>query len=216
MITETELTTLALVKDWLPVSTRNTSDDAQLSALISACSGDFLRATNRPDLLAADYTEVRQGDGGARMVLYHWPIAIVASLKVAGVTIAVSADKIASGWYIDEDIDPERVFNLYLNGYSFTDGAVVQIGYTAGYATTPPDIQQAVTDWVAYRYKQLPNLGITQSRSVEGESVQQTQLDAPATALAVIERYKRRLPSVSRRYDEAQPSAQSRNRWSGR
>lgn len=216
MIAETDLTTLALVKDWLPVSARNTSDDAQLSALISACSGDFLRATNRPDLLSATYSEVRQGDGGARMVLYHWPIGTVTSLKIDGATIANSTDKIAAGWYVDEDIDPERVYNLYLNGYSFTDGAAVQIGYMAGYATVPPDIQQAVTDWVTYRYKQEPNLGITQSRSVEGESIQQTQLDAPATALAVIERYKRRVPSVSRRYDEAQSAAQSRSRWGGR
>ena len=209
MIPETDLTTLESLKEWLPVPSTTTSDDATLSALISACSGDFLRATNRPDLLSATYNEVRQGDGGYRMVAYHWPIASIESLMIGSLAVPNSPDKIAAGFFVDEDIDPERVYNIYLNKFHFTDGAVVQINYTAGYVSVPPDIQQAVNDWVAFRYKQEPNLGQTESRSAEGESVEQSQVDAPANIRAVIERYMRRIPSVSRRYDEEQMRMQN-------
>jgi hypothetical protein len=199
-----DLTTLAAVKAFLALSTTNTADDTTITNLIQACSVDFQRAANRPDLIADDYTEVRQGDGGQRICLFHWPINTVAALTVGGVSIPVSADKIAPGFFFDQDIDPERSFNLYLIGQAFTDSATVKITYNAGYETAPFDISQAVAEWVAQRYKQRPTIGATQVRSVEGESVQQTEVAAPANTLACIERYKRRIPSVSRRYDEEQ------------
>jgi hypothetical protein len=199
-----DLTTLADVKAWIGGFGANTVDDAKLSALISACSADFERATKRPDLLTTSYTEVHQGDGASRITLFHWPITAVSALTIGGATVTASSDKILPGYYFDLDIDPERAFNLYLIGQSFTDGAPVKIQYSAGYAAVPADIKQAVNDWVAYRYKQNPNLGQTQSRSTEGESVQQTQDDAPKTALACIDRYARCIPSVNRRKDEAE------------
>jgi hypothetical protein len=201
---ETDLTTKDAVKAFLPVSATNTNDDTTITNLIKGCSADFLRATNRPDLLADDYTEVRQGDGGQRICLFHWPINTIATLTIAGVAIPVSANKIAPGYFFDQDIDPERSFNLYLIGQAFTDTAVVKIEYNAGYDDTPFDVSQAVAEWVAQRYKQRPNLGTVIQRGAEGESLQQTEAAAPANTQACIERYKRRIPSVSRRYDEEQ------------
>ncbi|MBS1803516.1 MAG: hypothetical protein JST28_09115 [Acidobacteria bacterium] len=201
---ETDLTTLAAVKAFLPIANTNSNDDATITALIKGCSADFLRATNRPDLLEADYIEVRQGDGGYRICLFHWPIGEITTLTVGGIVVPESADKIAPGYYFDNDIDPERSFNLYLVGQPFIDNAAVKIEYTAGYSSTPFDISQAVAEWVAQRYKQRPNLGTQIQRGAEGESLQQTEAAAPANTLACIERYKRRIPSVSRRYDEEQ------------
>jgi hypothetical protein len=199
-----DLTTLANVKQWAPIASTTTSDDSLISRLITACSNDFERATLRPDLLQDDYTEVHQGDGSTRMTLFHWPINEITTLTIGGTTVAASPDKIQPGYYVDEDIDPERVYQLYLIGQYFTDGAVVQIDYSAGYETAPEDIEQAVIDWVVYRYKGRPNAGATRRRSSEGEDVDVEQVDAPPTTLAVIDRYKRRLPSVNRRLDEAQ------------
>jgi uncharacterized phiE125 gp8 family phage protein len=210
-----DLTTLANVKLWLPINTSNTNDDATIGRLITAVSQDFMRATNRPDLLQADYTEVHQGDGSTRMIVFHWPINAIASLTVAGNALLASADKIAVGYYFDADIDPERIWNIYLNGYTFVDGAAVALDYTAGYVqpggtvetgeiALPEDIEQAVIDWCAYRYKNRPNVGVTARRTTEGESSQIEQLDAPPNVLQVIERYKRRIPSVDRRYEEQQ------------
>lgn len=198
----TDLTTLADLKPWIPIPLTTTSEDATLSRLITATSDDFMRATKRPDLLSQAYTEVHQGDGGTRMIAFHWPIASIAALQVGGVTIAASPDKIQPGYYVDEDIDPERVWNIYLIGSVFTDGAAIALDYTAGYAAPPLDIEQAVIDWIVYRYKGRPGVGVTQRRSAEGESVAVEQVDAPPNVLAVIERYARKYPGVNRRYDE--------------
>jgi hypothetical protein len=208
-----DLTTLDTLKQWLPVKSDIVTDDATLGRLITAVSQDFMRATKRPDLLQADYTEVRQGDGAQRLAVYHWPIVAVDLLKVATVAIPASADKIAVGYFFDQDIDPERIFNLYLIGSAFTDAAAVQIDYTAGYVqpgatptgdeiALPNDIEQAVLDWCGYRYKQRPNVGVTQRRSTEGEQTGLEIVDAPPNVLQVIERYARCIPSVNRRLDE--------------
>ena len=208
-----DLTTLATLKAWLPINMSTTTDDPTLERLITAVSMDFERATRRPDLLLADYAEVHQGDGSTRMIAFHWPVCSVDSLVVAGATIPVSSDKIAPGYYVDEDIDPERIWNIYLIGSCFTDGAAVQLDYGAGYVqpggtvdtgqfALPEDIEQAVLDWCAYRYKMRPNVGATARRSTEGESSQVELLDAPPNVLQVIERYTRKFPSIDRRGDE--------------
>jgi hypothetical protein len=199
---EGDLTNLLAVKQWLPIPASTVTDDALLAGLITSTSNDFLRATRRPDLLAATYAEVRQGDGASRLAMYHWPINSIASLTVASAAVQASADRVAAGYYVDEDIDPERAWTLYLAGSVFTDGAVIQIGYNAGYTTAPGDIVQAVIDWVVYRYKGRPNVTTTR-RSQEGGSVQVEQIDVPPNVKDVIARYERKVPGVDRRAEEA-------------
>jgi len=205
-----DLTQLATLKQWLPIASGTVTDDTLLARLVTAVSMDFGRAANRPDLLLASYTEVHQGDGSSRLVAFHRPIIAVTTLTVAGVTIGASADKVAAGYYFDADIDPERTWNLYLNGYVFVDGQPVKLSYSAGYVQPggtptgnqimlPGDIEQAVLDWCAYRYKNRPNIGVAARRSGQGESEHVETLDAPPGVLDVIERYKRALPSVERR-----------------
>ena len=46
-----DLTTLATLKQWLPIASGTTTDDATLAQLITGVSMDFQRATARPDLL---------------------------------------------------------------------------------------------------------------------------------------------------------------------
>jgi hypothetical protein len=210
----TDLTTLATLKLWLPINSTNTNDDATISRLITAVSGDFTHSADRPDLLKTSYTEVRQGDGSPQMVLYHWPITKITTLTVGATTIAASADKVAEGWYVDSDIDPERVWNLWLaGGLSFADGQVIKIAYSAGYVQPgqtpeggdiplPEDIEQAIIDWCTYRYNERPNISATARHSSDGDSVQAPLIDAPPNVLKVVERYKRTMPSLDRRQDE--------------
>jgi hypothetical protein len=54
------------------------------------------------------------------------------------VTISASADKVAAGYYVDQDIGPERAWQIYLNGYTFIDGAAGQVNYSAGYVQPAP------------------------------------------------------------------------------
>jgi hypothetical protein len=210
-----DLSLLATLKSWLPINSGTTTDDFTLSRLLTAVSQDFQRAVNRPDILQATYTEAHQADGSSRMIVFHWPIVAITSLTINGVTIPPSTDKIAVGYYIDQDIDSERIWHVYLNGYVFTDGAPVVITYEAGYVqpgamgpltpgqiALPSDVEQGVLDWCAHRYKNRPNVAAGSRRSTEGESIQPEQLDAPPNVLQVIERYKRSLPSHDRRNDE--------------
>jgi hypothetical protein len=64
------------------------------------------------------------------------------------------------------------------------------------------DIEQAVLDWCAYRYKERPNVAIAQRRTAQGQEEETPLLDAPPNVLQVIERYKRELPSLDRRAEE--------------
>lgn len=198
-----DLTTLENVHAWLPIPVTTTVEDPLLSRLITATSMDFQRATMRPDLLQATYTETRQGDGGYRMILRHWPITEVSTLSIAGVSVPASTDQIQPGYYFDTNLDPERCFELYLAQMTFSDGAPVVVKFTAGYATVPGDIEQAVIDWVVYRYKGRPNVGASQRKSMEGrglgDTVEVENIDAPLSTKAVIERYRRKIPSLDRR-----------------
>lgn len=207
-----DLTTLAKVKAWLPIVASTTSEDTLLSGLITSTSADFMRSIRRPDLLTATYTEIREGDGANRLLLRHWPITAVSLLTIGGVTINPSTDQIAPGWYLDVDIDPERLNQLYLAVYNFLDGATIVVEYAGGYSAVPADIEQAVIDWVVYRYKGRPNVGTVSRRSTEGEDVRVEALDAPTTTKAVIMRYCRELPSIDRRGDDRQQAITRINR----
>jgi hypothetical protein len=198
-----DLTTLEDVKSWLPIPSTTAAEDPLLQELITSVSADFLRAIERPDLLEEDYTEVRTGDGGTRLSLRHWPITDVTSLTVAGTAVAASADKMARGYYFDEDLDPERRTILYLaGGLAFTDAATVKLEYTAGYADAPEDVAQAVKEWVCARYKGRPNATAVARRSTEGADVRVDLSDAPETTKAVIARYKVCWPSQDKRTDD--------------
>jgi len=197
-----DLTDIAGVKAWLAIGT--SGSDAILTDLITSTSADFLRAIDRTDFLAADYTEVRDGDGGSRLVMRHWPINTIASITAGGVALAVSPDKVAGGYYFDADLDPERLNEIYLaGGDTFTDAAAVVVAYNAGYVDTPEDIVQAVIEWVAARYKGRPGAQIASQREAGGEHVTyDREAPMPPTTAAVAERYKRCWPSLDKRNDD--------------
>jgi hypothetical protein len=199
-----DLTTLDAVKLWLAIPSTQPQADDTLAGLITSTSADFMRATGRTDFLADDYAEIREGDGGQRLVMRHWPINTVgAPFKIGAATITESADQIAPGYYFDEDLDPERRNEIYLVGYSFTDGALISIPYNAGYETPPADVRQAVTEWVAARYKGRPGAQLNSQREAGGEHVTyDREAPMPPTTAAVAERYKRCWPSLDKRNDD--------------
>ena len=202
-----DLCQLADVKAWLAMGTNQTTDDNLLSRLITAVSYDFLREIARLDFTPAqDYTEVREGDGGDLMVLRHWPLNSVSSVTItipnaspATTSIPESTDDLMNG-LIDMDLDPERRWELYLDGYVFMDLAQITITYNAGYATVPQDAQQAAIEWVAYRYKTRQWIGQTSKHMAQGETVQTPESEIPPSVKRVIERY--------RRYDPLQTPAE--------
>jgi uncharacterized phiE125 gp8 family phage protein len=209
-----DLCILSDVKAWLNIGSAST-EDSLISRLITSMSVDFMNEIKRPDIYpSADYTETREGDGGNSMVLRHWPLTAITSITVNGVTVS------SGNYYIDMDLDPERRWEVFLtdaSGLVFTDTQAVVIAYAAGYAAVPDDIDQAVIEWVAQRYKARQAIGQTSVHVMQGESLQTPEIDIPQTVQRVIERYRRfdplqipleRTPAI----DQGRQPA-SRSRW---
>lgn len=200
-----DLTTVDAVANWMAGPNPPTGLAAVLiPQLITACSADFLREMGRTDFFpAADFTEVREGDGDVRITMRHWPVNSVASFTVAGTGLPPSPDKIQDGYYIDEDLDPEQRNQIWVNG-GITDTAPVVVVYNAGYAEAPQDVAQVVTEWVADRYTERTGTGKSSQRAAGGEHVtyEHDEDAIPPQVMRVIEKYRHDPPSLNKRQDD--------------
>lgn len=174
----TDLTTLANVAGWLRYSP-NAADSALLSRLITAAS-DFVEAWCGRTFLSRQYDELRSGNGHRMLSLNNAPCTAVASVTIDGLAIPAAANPTSSGYRFTDTM-------VILNGWCFRPGvANVELIYTAGFATVPPSVEQAVIDLVALRYRELDRVGMA-SQSVGGETTAYVIRDMPpqvATALA--------------------------------
>jgi uncharacterized phiE125 gp8 family phage protein len=179
-----DLTTLANVKAWLALS--QGADDAIIARLITAVSTNVQNWLNRTIALAS-YTETRDGRGGAVMVLRYAPVVSITALAVDGVAVLAAPDLVSAGYRVAGR-------KLLLNTATFTRAAAnVTVTYQAGYATTPPDIEQAVIEIIALRYKERDRIG-HQSKSLAGETVAFFIGDMPASAKTLLMRYREVVP----------------------
>lgn len=169
-----DLTTLAVVKDYLPgLDPVDTTYDVLLARLLSAVSDQFTGEVGR-DLASSAGTEVYSGHGGTRLTPARFPITAVAALSVDGTAIPARATLTDSGYVIDNGT------SIVLDGYRFTTGINnVSITYTAGYVTMPADVVQAVVKMVSLQFRDKDRIG-QGSRSMQGESV--SYADAPVLA----------------------------------
>jgi hypothetical protein len=187
-------TTLANVAGYLNV--QGTGDNALLTRLIAAASGFVDSYTGRPNGLAeAPYTDNRNGNGKAVMTLLNAPIQTVTGVVVDGVAVDPLPAP-AIGTYAPST--PAFTFDeskVQLWGTCFTRGVGnVSISYTAGFfasGSPDPQIEQAVIDLVALKYKQRDRVGMT-SQVLQGiGTVSFLVRDLPADLVAVLDTYKR-------------------------
>jgi hypothetical protein len=190
------------VKIWMNVKAENTATDALVDRLIKAVSGDFLRAIDRDFLAVDDYRDVisitpqPRGMAYKQMVtvgLRHWPVREISAVYVNGQATPESDGWSRDGWYFDEKNEDESRNSILLIDTigKCRGGASIVVEYSAGYETVPADIEQAVIEWVGYRYTSRNFIGQSAHHTAQGESVTYQNVDAPETTKAVIERYKR-------------------------
>lgn len=153
-----DLTTIAIVKDYVGVITDK--DSATLQLCITAASCEFLWRTNAavndgtiptvsPYLTPVDYTDVLDGSGSDTQFLRHRPIRSVSRLVVSGITWTQAGAFPSRGWMIDSGKKA-----LVLRGGIFcADRQNVESDYRAGYDQEPTDIVRAMTQLVAVNYR---------------------------------------------------------------
>ena len=157
-----DLTDLTTVKSWLGIS--GTTTDTLISGLITAVS-TFIPSYLGRQVLSASYVETYRGNGQSELLLRNFPITAVASVAFAGQTLTAAADPVTltSGILFDDRV-------LALIGHRFPLALPVVVAYTAGYATTPPDIAQAAIELTGEAFRRRDRIGLN-SKSLGGQEV---------------------------------------------
>lgn len=178
-----DLTTLASVEALLSLPSGN-SDEAVLSQLISAASAFTVTYCGTP-FLSQSYTETRSGKRTREMPLKNTPITAVSSLTIDGESIPAGAAVVTPGYYFTDTM-------LMLEGYVFTRGrGNVVVAYTAGYATVPLDLQQAVNELVMLRFKERKHFDQRSEGGVAGQTTTFFVGDLKPSTKTVLDKYKR-------------------------
>ena len=119
--------------------------------LITAAS-QYIQSWLNRRIAAGRLSRSTRWHGGRRMQFACFPVSAVLSLTIDGVVIPPSA-RLGGGLHIQPD-------RASVHGYWFTRRPQnVVISYTAGYATTPPEIAQACIELVALRYRERSRIG---------------------------------------------------------
>lgn len=185
-----DLTTLVEVKLWLQTGQNPfpSTDDALLSRLITAASG-FIQNWLGRQIISGDWIEIRDGDGGQRLVLANFPVKAVWSLTIDGLTIPPApAD---GGYGAGYTFSPTE---LALRGYVFTRRAQnVAVTYTAGYEVVPPNIAQACIELVCQRYRERSRTGEA-AKALSHDSVRFSTKDVSGSINAALAPYRATAP----------------------
>ena len=176
------LVALSDVEAWLDLASGN-SDEALLTRLASAASS-FVETWCSRTFASAAYVEPRNGNGQTKVTPNAGPIISADAVAIDGVAIpATTVSATTSGFFLAGR-------SIYLRGYCFTRGQMnVVLNYTAGYATIPADVQQAVIELVAMRYRERLRIGMS-SVSAAGETTAFTIKDMPPQVATLLGQYR--------------------------
>jgi hypothetical protein len=182
-----DLCTLADVTAWLQTGQNPfpAVDDALLTRLVAAASR-FIESWLDRRILAADWIEIRDGNGGQRLAFANFPVTAVLSLSIDGLTIPPARQD--GGFGAGYVFSPTE---LALRGYVFTRRAQnVVATYTAGYASIPPDVAQACIELVCQRYRERSRIGEMSKALMSGETVTFSQKDMSDDVKTLLAQYR--------------------------
>lgn len=142
-----DLVELADVKDYLNIKREEIDFDNLLKGLISGVSEEVQTVICREVFINTEYTETRDGNGAASLVLDHSPIT-------ADITSIVISETAVTSSYIKTYKKDGRVV---LTSGVFTEGTQnIVITYTAGYgadiANLPADLKLGVKKLIKAEY----------------------------------------------------------------
>jgi hypothetical protein len=175
-----DLTTVASVKLYAGIA--SSADDTLLANMVSAYSA-WVRSWLNRDITTNSYDMRRSGRGTFAMLLPQYPVTAITLLEIDGRAIPAQPAWGAPGYRFDDT-------TLVLEGYCFTRGySNVHIQFTAGYASPPADIQQAVNELITLRYRMRDKLEWS-SKSLAGETVSLVQKDMPASVATLLNNWR--------------------------
>lgn len=199
------------------------SQDSLIAAAITAFSVEFLRQTGRgpadgtvpalsPFVQVVSYDEFYDGSGSARQFVRNAPIVSVSAVNIDGVTVPQSTGVLIPGWVIDGSaksisLRGGSVVNRSLMGnyggayaryprstWCFNMGAQnVEVVYTAGFSSTPSDIEFLARRAVGLNYHRAQHIDQkSQSMAAGAGTIAFQEWDMPPEYHAVISSYRRR------------------------
>ncbi len=180
------LCALADVKTYLGIT--ETTTDAVLTALIANASTLIESYCNRV-FLTATYTETRNGGGGPKLLLLNAPITAVSSVTVEGYAVPAAPDAISPGYLFDQQV-------LYIrpggNPCEFNRGIQnVTVSYTAGFATVPPDVNQACVELIASKYAKRNRIDKKSETLGTAQTIGFDLSDMPLSVKTALSSYRR-------------------------
>lgn len=177
-----DLTTLPTLKSWLEI--KGSEHDDLLIRLISAASGFIQTWLNRV-IASASYTEYRDGHDGQHLIFANYPVTAVTAVSVDGVPIPASSGPTVSGYVFS-------AIRISLRGiYCFDRGVQnVSLEYTAGYVSTPTELEQACIELISARYKERDRIGLV-SKGLAGETITFSQKDMSSSVRTTLQNYKK-------------------------
>lgn len=167
--------------------------DPMLQRLVTACSA-YIQAWMNRTIAETAYTETRNGQGFPIMLTLNYPIVSVSSVVIGGQTIqprpplAPIMTAQTFGGYVFDD------HRIMIDGFTFVRGFQnVVFQYVAGYAATPPDIEQAAIDMIGDWFRYRDRIGKT-SEAIEQQSTAFVNVPIPTRAQGILNQYRRVAP----------------------
>jgi len=181
-----DLTTRANVKEFIDGKT-DTNDDALIDNLIVRMSKE-IKTFCRWEIVDDDRTEYYDGDGTDTLLLDQLEVNSIASLYDDSDRAFGSSTEITSSDYIfTASSKMAKQGILKLDGLNFTEGVQnIKITYNAGYATIPPDVEEAC---ILLVFAEL--MGAKQSVDVQVEGQEDSPTKSRKRAYKLLGPYKR-------------------------
>lgn len=178
------LTTISGVKAFIGLTT--TSDDSLLEDLVDSVSALFETYCDR-NFLSREYTEYYDGNNITELFTNQYSITTISGIWDNSDWDWSDSDLIDSDSY---RISSDSKYIVFRDTYLLDYQQNVKVIYTAGYNSTPYDLEQACIEEVARLYKNKNQIDIS-SKSLPDGSVSYVVTDFLPKTLTILNKYRK-------------------------